>query len=112
MFRWMIEQGGTREMEKRNDAKAALIYKEIDGSGGFYRGLSRLECRSTINVSFRLKNEGLDQKFAQEATDAELDGLIGHRDAGGIRASMYNAMPIKASEALAAFMRDFARRNG
>ena len=112
MFRWMIEQGGTREMEKRNDAKAALIYKEIDGSGGFYRGLSRLECRSAINVSFRLKNEDLDQKFAQEATDAELDGLIGHRDAGGIRASMYNAMPIEASKALAQFMRDFMRRNG
>ncbi len=112
MFRWMTKQGGVREMERRNDAKAALIYAEIDGSQGFYRGLSRLECRSPINVSFRLKTEALDQTFAQEATNAELDGLIGHRDAGGIRASMYNAMPIEASRALAQFMRDFAQRHG
>jgi len=112
MFRWMIEQGGIREMERRNDAKAALIYGEIDRSQGFYSGLSRLECRSPINVSFRLKTEELDRIFAQEATLANIDGLPGHRDAGGIRASMYNAMPIAAAEILAQFMRDFAKRYG
>ncbi len=112
MFRWMIAQGGVREIERRNDAKAALIYKEIDGSGGFYRGLSRMECRSPINVSFRLNTEELDQMFTKEATEAEFDGLAGHRDAGGIRASMYNAMSISASQALAQFMHDFAQRHG
>ncbi len=112
MFRWMIEQGGVREIERRNDAKAALIYKEIDESEGFYTCLSRAECRSPINVSFRLRSAELDQRFIQEATDAEFDGLAGHRDAGGIRASMYNAMAIDASRALATFMRDFARRHG
>ncbi|MSQ91219.1 MAG: 3-phosphoserine/phosphohydroxythreonine transaminase [Phycisphaerales bacterium] len=112
MFRWMIQQGGVREFERRNDAKAALIYGIIDGSGGFYRGISRLACRSPINVSFRLPTEVLDQKFIGEAARAELDGLAGHRDAGGIRASMYNAMPHEGAEALASFMRDFIRRNG
>ena len=112
MFRWMIQEGGTREFEKRNDAKAALIYSIIDGSGGFYRGLSRVECRSSINLSFRLQTEALDTMFADEATRVELDGLAGHRDAGGIRASMYNAMPIEGAQALASFMRDFMRRHG
>ena len=112
MFRWMIQEGGTRAFEKRNDAKAALIYGIIDGSGGFYRGLSRLECRSPINLSFRLQSETLDKKFIAEAMHAELDGLAGHREAGGVRASMYNAMPLAGAEALASFMRDFMRRNG
>ncbi len=112
MFRWMIQEGGAREFERRNDAKAALIYGIIDGSGGFYRGLSRPECRSPINISFRLQSETLDKKFIDEATRGELDGLAGHRDAGGIRASMYNAMPLAGAEALASFMRDFMRRNG
>ncbi len=112
MFRWMISEGGAREFERRNDAKAALIYEIIDGSGGFYRGLSRPECRSPINISFRLQSEALDKRFIDEATRAELDGLAGHRDAGGIRASLYNAMPLEGAQALASFMRDFMRKNG
>lgn len=112
MFRWMIKEGGTREFHRRNAAKSALLYKVIDSSGGFYRGLSRPECRADINVSFRLPSEQLDGAFAREAAEEGMDGLAGHRDAGGIRASMYNALPIEASRALAQFMTEFMRRNG
>lgn len=112
MFRWMLKEGGTREFQRRNQSKAALLYSVIDSSGGYYTGLSRPECRADINVSFRLRTPELDAKFARDAAEEGLDGLTGHRDAGGIRASMYNALPIEASHALAGFMREFMRNNG
>lgn len=112
VFRWMIAQGGTREFDRRNAAKASLLYRVIDSSNGFYRGLSRPECRSDINVSFRLPSRELDARFAREAADQGFDGLAGHKDAGGVRASMYNALPTEAASALEQFMREFARVNG
>ncbi len=112
MFKWMLKEGGPAEFARRNAAKAQLLYSVIDSSGGFYTGLSRKECRADINVSFHLPTPELDHQFASEAAAEGLDGLAGHKDAGGIRASMYNALPIEGAQALAQFMREFARTRG
>ena len=112
MFKWMLKEGGPAEFARRNAAKARLLYSVIDSSGGFYTGLSRKECRADINVSFHLPSPELDHQFAAEAAAEGLDGLAGHKDAGGIRASMYNALPIEGAQALAQFMREFARSRG
>jgi phosphoserine aminotransferase len=112
IFKWILEQGGLAALEKRNNAKAKLVYDAIDSSGGFYRGVSRPECRSVMNVSFRTPSAELDARFVEESKKHDMDGLKGHRDAGGIRASIYNAFPHKGCEVLAQFMKDFAARNG
>ena len=112
VFKWILEQGGLEAIERHNEAKAKVIYDAIDGSGGFYRGVSRPECRSRMNISFRLPSEDLDQRFVTEAAAEGMDGLKGHRDAGGIRASIYNAFPKSGCETLASFMSEFASRNG
>jgi phosphoserine aminotransferase len=98
-------------MERENDDKARLLYDAIDGTG-FYRGHADADCRSMMNVTFRLPSEELEKKFTAEATAQGLDGLKGHRSVGGIRASIYNAFPKAGVEALVSFMRDFERRNG
>ena len=98
-------------MEQENDQKAQLIYDAIDATD-FYRGHADADCRSMMNVTFRLPAEELDKKFVSEATAQGLDGLKGHRSVGGIRASIYNAFPRKGVEALVSFMKDFERRNG
>jgi len=112
MFKWIIRQGGVEALASRNREKAAILYNAVDQSGGYYRGLAKVESRSLMNVSFRLATPAQDDRFAEEATKAGLDGLKGHRDAGGLRASIYNAMPREGCVALAEFMNDFARRNG
>ncbi len=109
---WLRGLGGLAEIERRNTAKAASLYRAIDESGGFYRGHARPESRSRMNVTFRLPSEELEQAFAKEATAAGLDGLKGHRSVGGLRASLYNALPPAAVEALVQFMADFRRRKG
>ena len=112
VFKWILAEGGLGEMQRRNDAKAALLYGAIDASGGFYRGVSRPACRSRMNVTFRLPSEDLEKRFVAEAAAEGMDGLKGHRDAGGVRASIYNAFPHAGCEALASFMRSFASRHG
>ena len=112
VFKWLLAEGGLEEMERRNEEKAKLIYDAIDGSGGFYQGSSQPECRSHMNISFRTPSGELDAAFIKEAADNEMDGLKGHRNTGGIRASIYNAFPRSGCEALAGFMKDFAQRNG
>ena len=109
---WLKEQGGVSEMAKRNEDKAAALYEFIDGSDGFYSGHARRDCRSLMNVTFRLPSAELDEKFASEATAVGLDGLRGHRTVGGIRASIYNAFPREGVETLIDFMKDFGARNG
>lgn len=108
---WVKEKGGLASMEKENVEKASLIYNVID-STAFYRGHADADCRSIMNVTFRLPSEELEKKFASEATAQGLDGLKGHRSVGGIRASIYNAFPRAGVEALVSFMRDFERKNG
>ena len=111
-FMWILKQGGLEAISKRNAEKAKLIYDAIDQSGGFYKGVSRPDCRSHMNVTFRTPSEDLDKKFVSESTKLEMDGLKGHRDAGGMRASIYNAFPLEGCKMLAQFMREFAMRNG
>jgi phosphoserine aminotransferase len=109
--KWLKDKGGLGAMERENEDKAQLIYDAIDATD-FYRGHADADCRSTMNVTFRLPAEELEKKFAAEATAQGLDGLKGHRSVGGIRASIYNAFPRAGVEALVSFMKDFERRNG
>jgi phosphoserine aminotransferase len=109
--KWLQDQGGLAGMEKQNDEKAQLLYEAIDATD-FYRGHADVDCRSTMNVTFRLPAEDVEKKFVSEATAQGLDGLKGHRSVGGIRASIYNAFPRAGVEALVSFMKDFERRNG
>lgn len=112
VFKWILRQGGLTAMEPRNNAKARLIYDAIDQSGGFYTCVSRPECRSVMNVSFRSPSPELDDRFVAEARKHDMDGLKGYRSVGGMRASIYNAFPHAGCETLAQFMREFARKNG
>jgi phosphoserine aminotransferase len=106
---WLIEEiGGLEAMARHNEHKAALLYAVIDGSDGFYRGHARPDCRSRMNVTFRLPSSDLESAFLSEAASRGLSSLAGHRSVGGIRASIYNAMPTGGVEALAAFMAEFA----
>jgi phosphoserine aminotransferase len=109
--KWLQEKGGIAAMERENEEKARLLYDAIDASD-FYRGHADSDCRSNMNVTFRLPAEELEKKFVAEATAQKLDGLKGHRSVGGIRASIYNAFPRAGVEALVSFMKDFERRNG
>ena len=111
--RWLRDEiGGLEKMAAHNAAKAKLLYDVIDGSGGFYRPHARPDCRSLMNVTFRLPSEELEAEFVKDAAQLKLTELKGHRSVGGIRASIYNAMPLVGVEALAQFMRDFAQRKG
>ncbi len=109
---WIIEQGGLAGMAARNQQKADNLYHAIDNSGGFYRGHATIDSRSQMNVTFRLPSEELEQTFVAEARQEGLVNLKGHRSVGGVRASIYNATEIAATEALAHFMGDFMRRHG
>jgi phosphoserine aminotransferase len=111
VFRWIRNEGGLAEMEKRNRAKAAMLYAAIDASP-FYSNPVAKHCRSWMNVPFRLGRAELDKDFLAEAGAAGLAYLAGHRAVGGMRASLYNAMPLEGVAALVDFMRDFERRRG
>lgn len=108
---WIKAQGGLAEMEKRNKKKAALLYDAIDNSNGFYRGHADKDSRSFMNVTFRLPNEELEAKFVAEALANGLSGVKGHRSVGGMRASIYNAMPYEGALKLAEFMDKFRQTN-
>jgi phosphoserine aminotransferase len=108
---WLKEKGGLDGMYRENEEKAKLLYDAIDATD-FYRGHADADCRSTMNVTFRLPSEELEKKFASEATAQGLDGLKGHRSVGGIRASIYNAFPLEGVAALVSFMKEFEKRNG
>ncbi|HWR96389.1 MAG TPA: 3-phosphoserine/phosphohydroxythreonine transaminase [Arenimonas sp.] len=112
VLKWMKAEGGTAAFALRNAEKAALLYEAIDQSGGFYRNEVALAARSSMNVPFILKDEALDKAFLKESEQAGLVGLKGHRALGGMRASIYNAMPLAGVQALVSFMKDFAVRNG
>ncbi|WP_145519457.1 3-phosphoserine/phosphohydroxythreonine transaminase [Yersinia bercovieri] len=111
VFKWLKEQGGLGAMEKRNQAKAELLYSAID-STGFYRNQVAKANRSWMNVPFQMADGSLDKLFLSEAEAQGLQALKGHRVAGGMRASIYNAMPIEGVKALTDFMADFERRHG
>lgn len=111
VFRWLDAKGGLAAMEEINEAKAKLIYDTIDNSNGFYKGtVSVPEQRSRMNLTYRLPSEELTDEFVKTAAKNEMVGLKGYRTVGGIRASIYNAMPVEGCQALAQFMRDFASK--
>jgi len=112
VFKWMLAEGGVTEFALRNARKAALLYAAVDGSGGFYRNEVAPAVRSRMNVPFFLHDQALDPVFLDEAKAAGLISLKGHRALGGMRASIYNAMPEAGAQALAAFMGDFQQRHG
>jgi phosphoserine aminotransferase len=108
-FKWLLKQGGVKAMERRNQEKAALLYNFLDQSS-FYENRVTKEYRSRMNVTFFLKDENLNAEFLTQSNAAGLVALRGHKAAGGMRASIYNAMPIEGVNALVEFMRDFERR--
>lgn len=108
--RW-IKRQGLESIFARNREKADLLYETIDATD-FYRGVALPECRSNMNVTFRLPSEELEAEFVRQAEEHAMKGLKGHRSAGGIRASIYNAFPLEGVQALATFMREFERRHG
>ena len=111
-FRWLERQGGIAAVEAVNERKATAIYDAIDNSNGFYSGtVTDIENRSRMNVTFTLPNDELTARFISEAADHSMVALKGYRTVGGIRASIYNAMPEAGCQALAAFMQDFASNN-
>jgi phosphoserine aminotransferase len=111
VFKWLKAQGGVAAMAQRNAAKAALLYGALDASG-FYSAPVDQACRSRMNVVFRLPDERLDAPFLEGAKARGLVTLKGHRVLGGMRASIYNAMPIEGVQALVDYMKDFERQHG
>jgi len=107
VLKWMRDQGGVDAMERQAEDKAGLLYQTIDQSGGYYRCPVDTDSRSVMNVVFRLPAEDLEKTFLSGADAAGLLNLKGHRSVGGIRASIYNAMPKEGVQALAAFMSEF-----
>lgn len=110
VFKWLKKQGGLSAMKERNEKKAKLLYDYLDESRLFRSNVNPKD-RSMMNVTFVTGDSGLDAKFIKEAKAAGLESLKGHRSVGGMRASIYNAMPVEGVEALAAFMKKFEEEN-
>ena len=111
VFEWLKEQGGLKAMQKINKTKAETLYKAIDNSD-FYSNPVSIKYRSWMNVPFLLADENLNSKFLEQSKDAGLLALKGHRSVGGMRASIYNAMPQEGVDALISFMNDFEKDFG
>ncbi|KAK4416904.1 Phosphoserine aminotransferase 2, chloroplastic [Sesamum alatum] len=111
VFEDLIAQGGLSEVEKKNVMKAGILYDAIDGSKGFYRCPVEKSVRSLMNVPFTLAKPELEAEFVKEAAKEKMVQLKGHRSVGGMRASIYNAMPLAGVEKLVAFMKDFQARH-
>ena len=110
VFKWLKKMGGLEAMKQRNEEKAKILYDYLDESKMFH-GTVRKEDRSLMNVPFVTGDADLDAKFVAEAKKAGLENLKGHRTVGGMRASIYNAMPKEGVEALVAFMKKFEEEN-
>ena len=115
VMEWIEAEGGVAAIEKRNEAKAKLLYDAIDSSGGYYTCPVEKSSRSKMNVVFRVAagvDEALEKKFLEEAAAAGIVGIAGHRSVGGMRVSLYNAVTLEAVEALISFLREFRRTRG
>ncbi|WJX55884.1 Phosphoserine aminotransferase [Trifolium repens] len=111
VFEDLLEQGGLKEVEKNNKKKAEILFDAIDGSNGFYRCPVEKSVRSLMNVPFTLEKQELEGEFIKEASKEKMVQLKGHRSVGGMRASIYNAMPLAGVEKLVAFMKDFQAKH-
>jgi phosphoserine aminotransferase len=112
VFAWVKAQGGVAEMERRAIEKSALLYQCLDASQGLYANRVDIAARSRMNIPFHLANPGLDAIFLEGAKERGLLQLKGHKSVGGMRASLYNAMPLEGVHALVAYMNEFAQRHG
>lgn len=112
VFQWIQRQGGVEEMERRAIARSRLVYDYLDHNGGFYRNPVAPTARSRMNIPFFLADESLNEAFLAGAREAGLLQLKGHKSVGGMRASLYNAMPLTGAQALVDYLQDFARRHG
>jgi phosphoserine aminotransferase len=112
VFEWLLAQGGVAAIERMNIDKSRLLYDTIDGSGGYYVNPVAKADRSRMNVPFKLRDESLDGAFLKGAQARGLLQLKGHRSVGGMRASIYNAMPMEGVQALVDYMREFQRSHG
>lgn len=112
VMRWIKSEGGLDAIEKRNREKAKAVYDALDAHAGFYGLPVEKGSRSVMNVVFRLPSEALEAKFLAEAKKRQMVGLKGHRSVGGMRASLYNAVPIEWARALAELIAEFAKSNG
>jgi phosphoserine aminotransferase len=109
---WLLKTiGGLDKMYEINTSKAAMLYDAIDGSNGFYQCHAEADCRSIMNIPFRLANPANDEPFVKQAAERGLVELKGHRSVGGCRASIYNAMPVEGVKQLRDFMVEFAQKN-
>jgi phosphoserine aminotransferase len=111
VFKWLKQLGGLPEIEKRNIAKASLLYDYLDSSKLFHNPVAK-EDRSRMNVPFTLKDSSLDEAFLKGASAHGMVQLKGHRSVGGMRASIYNAMPLEGVQALVSYMKDFEKKHG
>jgi phosphoserine aminotransferase len=111
VFQWLKRQGGIAVMEQRNIAKASLLYDYLDSADFFSNPIAK-DCRSRMNVPFRLRDESLNEAFLAGATERGLLQLKGHKSVGGMRASIYNAMPIEGVQALVAYLKEFEKKHG
>jgi phosphoserine aminotransferase len=111
VLEWIQQLGGLSALKERNEHKARLLYDCIDSSAIFHNPV-RLDCRSIMNVTFVTPSEELNAKFVKEAASAGFVNLKGHRSVGGMRASIYNAMPVEGVEQLVEFMKAFEAKNG
>ena len=111
VFEWIEKQGGVAEMERRALTRSALLYSAIDGSDGFYRNPVAATDRSRMNIPFLLHDDTLNAVFLSEAKEKGLVNLEGHRSVGGMRASLYNAMPMEGVESLVSFMKEFSQKH-
>jgi phosphoserine aminotransferase len=111
VFQWLKAEGGLTAMAERNRTKAALLYDYLDASA-FYKSPVQRDCRSLMNVPFKLRDDALDAAFLKGADARGLLQLKGHRSVGGMRASIYNAMPIEGVRALVAYMKEFEAAHG
>ncbi|MFP5398616.1 MAG: 3-phosphoserine/phosphohydroxythreonine transaminase [Gammaproteobacteria bacterium] len=112
VFQWLKDQGGLAAMAAHNERKAALLYDFLDGGSGFYVSPVARDSRSRMNVPFKLKDESLDDAFLEGAQARGMVQLKGHRSVGGMRASIYNAMPLAGVQALVEYMKEFEARHG
>ena len=112
VLEWIKSNGGAEGMAKRAALKSSIIYDAIDSSGGFFRSPVDAAYRSKMNIVFRLGSEELEKKFLAETKAAGMLGLKGHRSVGGLRSSIYNALPVEDVQALADLMKEFQRVNG
>ena len=110
-LRNLLANGGVKAMEQRNNAKAALLYSEIDANP-LFKGPVAVEDRSKMNITFLLENEAHQEAFDKMWKEAGIVGLPGHRSTGGYRASMYNALPLESVQVLVDVMKEFTRKNG